>query len=315
MVLLLAPLGCGDGSDDRRPEGPLAEALGEVGGGGEHGSLGFGWTEPQLARESGVGAGLMATALGPNAETAVEQAATLRRRFGFDPLAAERLVSLGGSYAFGLRLDGVGGQRLQDALIAAGGRVRNSDGWQILDVGDYAVVPGPLLRSGVRGLGARDAFGPGLTVLAISVTARAALLGSGDRLIDEPNYRAAAACLGEVVAVRMVPERHLLSVEFGIDLIAVGVARGREVLCVLGGTADRAERTTAALRASLAPSAREPRTGEPIGKLVRAAEVEKRSYEGVEVVRAELRPAAGRRLGFLFATIARGSLVELINGP
>jgi len=104
VALLLAPLGCGDGSDDRRPEGPLAEALGEVGGGGEHGSLGFGWTEPRLARESGVGARLMATALGPNAETAVEQAATLRRHFGFDPLAAERLVSIGGSYAFGLRL-------------------------------------------------------------------------------------------------------------------------------------------------------------------------------------------------------------------
>jgi hypothetical protein len=166
----------------------------------------------------------------------------------------------------------------------------------------------------VRGLGARDAFGPGLTVLAISVTARAALLGPGDRLIDEPDYRAAADCLGEMAAVRMVLERHLLSVEFGIDLVAVAVARGREVLCVLGGTVDQAERTTAALRASLAPSAREPRTGEPMGELVRAAEVQKRSYEGVEVVRAELRPAAGRPLGFLFATIARGSLVELISG-
>jgi hypothetical protein len=313
-ILLLAPLGCGDGSDDPPPEGPLAEALGEVGGGGEHGTFGFGWTEPRLARESGVGTRLMATALGPNAETVVEEAPAFRRRFGFDPLAAERLVSVGGSYAFGLRLDGVDTPRLREGLIGAGGRVRNIDGLEILDVGDYAVVPAPLLRSGVRGLGARDAFGPELTVLAISVTARAALLGRDGRLIDEPTYQAAADCLGDVVAVRMVPERHLLSVEFGIDLVAVGVARGREVLCVLGGTADRAERTTAALRASLAPSAREPRTGEPMRDLVRAVDVDAGSYEHVEVVRAELRPAAGRPLGFLFATIARGSLVQLISG-
>jgi hypothetical protein len=313
-VLSLTVIACGDGSDEPPPEGPLAEALGEIGGGGEHGSLGFGWTEPRLASESGVAPRLMATALGPNAETLIQEAPVLRRRFGFDPLAAERLVSIGGSYAFGLRLDGIDARGLREALVGAGGRVRNSDGFQVLDVGDYAEVPGPLLRSGVNGLGARDAFGPGLSVLAISVTSRAALLGRGDRLIDEPIYRAAADCLGDVAAVRMVPERHLLSVEFGIDLVAVGVAREREVLCVLGGTADRAERTASALRASLAPAAREPRTGDPMRELARTADVETRSYDGVEVVRAELHPAADRPLGFLFSTIARGSLVQLITG-
>jgi hypothetical protein len=313
-LLTLTVLGCGDDAETPPPRGPLAEALGEIGGGGEHGSLGFGWTAPRLASASDVGTRLMATALGPNAETVVERAPAFRRRFGFDPLAAERLVSVGGSYAFGLRLDGMDTPRLRDALIGAGGRVRNTDGLEILDVGGYAVVPEPLLRSGVRGIGARDAFGPGLTVLAISVTARAALLGRGDRLLDEPIYRAAADCLGDVAAVRMVPERHLLSVEFGIDLVAIGVARQREVLCVLGGTRERAERTAAALRASLAPGAREPRTGEPMGDLVRAVHVEPGSHEDVEVVRAELRPAAGRPLGFLFATIARGSLVQLISG-
>jgi hypothetical protein len=312
VVLSLAVIGCGDGESP--PEGPLAEALGEIGGGGENGSLGVGWTEPRLAEEDGVSPRLIATALGPNAETVIEAAPAFRRRFGLDPLAAERLVSIGGSYAFGLRLDGVSTPGLQESLIAAGGRVQNSDGLQILDVGNYAVVPGPLLRSGVRGLGARDAFGPGLTVLAISVTARAALLGRGGRLIDQPIYRAATDCLGDVVTVRMIPERHLLSVEFGIDLVAVGVAHGQEVLCVLGGTAERAERTTAALSASLAPDAREPRTGERMGDLVRVVDVEARSYEDVEVVRAVLTPASGRPLGFLFDTIARGSLVQLING-
>jgi hypothetical protein len=312
VALSLAVIGCGGG--ETPPEGPLAEALGEIGGGGENGSLGVGWAEPRLAEEDGVSPRLIATALGPNAETVIEAARLFRRRFGFDPLAAERLVSIGGSYAFGLRLDGVDAPRLLDALTRAGGSVRNSGGVQLVDASAYAVVPGPLLRAGVRGLGARDAFGPAQTVLAISETSRAALLGRGGRLLDQPIYRAAADCLGDVVAVRVVPERHLLSIEFGIDLVAVGLAREREVLCVLGGSADRAERTAAALSASLAPDAREPRTGARMGDLVRVVDVEALSYEDVEVVRAVLTPASGRPPGFLFDSIARGSLVQLING-
>ena len=60
---------CGGGDDQPRPPGPLADALAEIGGGGEHGSLGVGWTEPRLAREAGLGRRLMADALGPNAES------------------------------------------------------------------------------------------------------------------------------------------------------------------------------------------------------------------------------------------------------
>src|SRR5829696_7438665 len=146
-VLSMALVACGDGSDEPPPEGPLAEALGEIGGAGEHGSFGFAWTEPRLARASGVETRLMATALGPNAETVVQGAPVLRRRLGFDPLSAERLVSIGGSYAFGLRLDGISASRLRDALIASGGTVRNSGDVQLVDVGDYAVVPAPLLRA------------------------------------------------------------------------------------------------------------------------------------------------------------------------
>ena len=78
-------------------------------------------------------------------------------------------------------------------MIEAGGRARRSGPLQLIEVGDYAVVPQPLLDAGVRGLGAFDAFGRGLSVLAISNRARAALLGEGGRLIDEPIYPAAWA--------------------------------------------------------------------------------------------------------------------------
>jgi hypothetical protein len=315
ILALLALSGCGGGSDDRPPTGPLAEALADIDGSGEHGSLGIGWTEPRLAEESGLGAQSIADALGPNADTVIETAALLRRRFGFDPLSAERLVSVGGSYAFGLRLDGVDGRELGRTLTRSGGRVRQSGQVELANVGEYAAVPQPLLRAGVLGLGARDAFGPALTVLAISGRARDSLLGRGDRLIEQSIYRAAADCLGDVVAARMIPERLLLSTEFGVDLIAVGIgADGREVLCVLGGTGERAAEIAAALESSLAPGAREPRTGQSMADLIEGANVATSPYEGVQVVRAVLTLAPGQSPGFLFGTVSRGSVVELIIG-
>jgi hypothetical protein len=304
---------CGGGDDQPRPPGPLADTLAEIGGGGEHGSLGVGWTEPRLAREAGVGRRLMADALGPNAESVIEAGPALRRRFGLDPLAARRLISVGGSYAFGLRLEGVDGSHLREALVRAGGHLKQADGVDLVDVGGYAQMPEPLLRSGVLGLGARDAFGPDFTALSISENSRATLLGRGDHLLDQPVYRAAADCLGDVVAARMVPDNLLLSIDVGVELVAAGIQRDREVLCVLGGTEERARQITAALRGSLAPNSRDPRTGEPMSTLVTSAGVSSRSYADVEVVRAELTPAPRER-GFLFGAIARGSLVQLISG-
>jgi hypothetical protein len=315
LALAGALCACGDGSEEQAPSGPLAEALADLDGGGENGSLGVGWAEPRLVEQVGAGPELIAAALGPNAGSVVEAAPALRRRFGIDPLSARRLVSVGGSYAFGLRLDGVDGRRLARALAQDGARVRRADQLELVSAGGYAVVPDPLVAAGVHGLGARDAFGPELTVLAISARARASLLGRGGRLIEQPIYRAAADCLGDVAAARMVPDNLVLSSELGVDLIAVGVAEDRrEVLCVLGGTADRAEEVAAALETSLAPDAREPRTGEPIGNLVRAADVASTPYEGVQVVRAGLTLAPGEPAGFLFGAISGGSIVELILG-
>ena len=314
-ALCLPSAGCGGGSDEPPPAGPLAQALGEISGSGSSsGALGVGWAEPGLARGAGLGTPLIADALGPNAGTVIEAGPALRRRFELDPLSATRLISVGGSYAFGLRLDGVDGAGLRDALAGAGGALREDDGVELEDVGDYAEVPEPLVRARVFGLGARDAFGPSVTVLAISETARDSLLGRGDRLIDQPTYRAAADCLGGVTAARMIPDKLLISVELGVDLVAIGVGRDREVLCLLGGTSQRADEVAANLREGLAPRAREPRTGVRVGARVRGVEVSRSSYDGVEVVRAAMSPAAGQPEDFLFEAIGRGSLPELISG-
>ena len=312
-VAVLALGGCGGGDDDPPPpSGGFAEALATVGGGGANGSLGIGWADSARARAIG-GPQLVADALGPNADTVVEAAPALHRRYGLNPLAAERLVSVGGSYAFGLRLDGLDNLKLHDALVDAGGRVRPGPIAELVDVGGYASVPEPLLALDVNGLGARDAFGgPGI-VLAISDTARAALLGRGGRLIDEPTYATAADCLGDVVAARMVPAKLLLSTELGANAIAIGVGGGHEILCVLGVDADRVGEIESSLRKALDPDARDPRSGARVGDSVASADVTTGEERGVEFVRAQLQTVPGAQPNFLFGAVSRGSLAEVLS--
>jgi hypothetical protein len=319
-ILLVAWLASCGGEEPAPPGTRFAAALGSVGGGGEHGSLGLGWVDERAAQRQARAIRIeLERALGPNATSVPEAAPTLRRRFGLDPRAATALVSLGGSYAFGLRLDGLGAPGLRRALIAAGGRVRAADGAQLLRIGGYAQVPRPLLTSGVSGLGARDAFAPDRTVLAISEMARASLLGRGDSLLAQPDYAAAASCLGDVIAARLVPDALVLSTELHTDLVALGIVRppsgGRpanEVLCLLGGSAADGGRHAAALRDSLAPTARVPRLGGRVGSRVVRVEVE-RPTETVEAVRARLGLAAGTRPGFLFDLLAAGALPALLG--
>jgi hypothetical protein len=316
VCLALAVSGCGEDESGPPPSGPLADALGAVSGGEASGSLGVGWADPRLVAQAGAESELIAEALSPNAGSVVEEARSIRRRFGFDPLDAERLTSVGGSYAFGLRLDGLDGARLGSELVAAGGRSQRDGEVELIDIGDYAVVPEPLLAAGVNGLGAFDAFGRDLIVLAISDRARDSLLGRGERLLDDPTYAAAADCLGDVVAARLIPDKHLVSADLDVDLVALAVSGAdREVLCVVGGTEERADEIASALEGSLASDATKPGPGnEPIADSVAAAEVTRESYEDVELVRAELTLANPQPPGFLFGSASSGSLVALING-
>jgi hypothetical protein len=316
LVLALAILaGCGGGDEaPAPPTGPLAEALAQLGGGGE-GTIGVAWADPALVRESGNGPDLIAKALGPNAGSVIEARSELRRRFGLDPLAARDLISVGGSYAFGLRLDGVDGRRLASRLASDGGRERRDGELRLIDIGDYAVTPDAFVDIGVQGLGAFDALGPDIAVLAISGRARDSLLGRSEPLLDEAEYRAALDCLGDVVAARIIPDGLLLSVDLGVTLVAVGERRdGGEVLCTLGGSAERAAGIARALGTTLAPEARDWITRERIGDSIASSAVETGSYEGVEFVRADLTLQPDTKPGFVFGALIRASVVGWING-
>ena len=259
---------------------------------------------------------MVASALAPNAGSVIVAGDELERKFGIAPLEATRLTSVAGSYAFGLRMDGVDGARLAEILKRGGAQPRAfGDGdMELIDAAGYASVPAPLLDAGVRGLGAFDAVSHDLVVMAISETGRESLLGEGDRLIDEPIYAAAVRCLGDVAAVRMIPDKLLISTEQGVDLIAAGVRdEGHEVLCVLGGTADRADDVADNLEASLAPDAADPVSRRPVSESVESAEVSRATDDGVEVVEADLALAAGEEPGYVLRAIPQGALVGLIN--
>ena len=313
VAACIALPGCG-GDPETEPTGPLADALAATGGGGANGSLGFGWAEPELATQRDLPDHVIASALAPNAGSVVLAADELDRRFGLAPLEAARLTSVAGSYAFGLRMDGVDAGGLADALAQAGARSMPDGDVDLIEAAGYASVPEPLLESGVRGLGAFDAVGDDFMVLAISETARASLLGEGDRLLDEPTYAAAARCLGDVAAARMVPDRQLISTEQGVDLVAAGVRRpGDEVLCTLGGTAERADEIASNLESSLAADSPDPISRAPVGDSVESAEVSLDTDDGVQVVRADLALTPGEKAGYLLRAIPQGALVGLIN--
>ena len=112
----------------------------------------------------------------------------------------------------------------------------------------------------------------------------------------------------------MVPDKLLISSEQGVDLVAAGVRdKGDEVLCVLGGTKERADDVAENLEASLAAGARDPVSGRPVGDSVTAADVSRTTTDGVEVVEADLTLAGSEPPGYVLRAIPGGAVVALIN--
>jgi hypothetical protein len=291
--------GCGDDQEPNEPVpvGPLATVMADIGG-GEQASPGVSWADPQLVERIGADGELIADALGSKADALARKAAELKRRYDLDPLRAGRLISMGGSDAVGVRLDGIDGRDLAQALLDDGARSEPEDGLELMELD-----------------GTFNAFGDDVAVIAISHRARGALLGEGPSLVNRPIYAAAAECLGpDVVAARIVPHKQLPAIEAGIELVAVGVTGGAEVLCALGGAPDRSDAIQKSLRVSLAPSARDPVTAAPLEGVVAGVEVRRTPLAGVEAVRAEVERTARAKAGFLLAAIPSGSLVATING-
>jgi hypothetical protein len=262
----------------------------------------------------------VAGALGPGADELLERGPKLRRVTGFDPLTAEAAISLGASYAFGIRFEGVTGARLGTRLRRAGAEEYRIGPWTAYDLGEQAQAPtdGPLAN--LDTFASRVAIRDDAAILARVDSTRLALLGiGGSTLADEP-LSFGAACLGEVDAARTLPGGFTHTAPASPELIAIGLRFGPasasgEVLCAVNDSEADAEQQAEAMGETLAPGASDPLTGERIGDLVESVDVDRLSDDDLHAARARLEPVAGAGGGLLFGALVRGSVLPYLGAP
>jgi hypothetical protein len=325
IAVVIAPGGCG--GDDEAPRAPaetrLLDALDSIGGGEAFTGTGYGWIDVRaLARETDLDAELYwaARALGPGGEDLIRDRLAVSE-LGIDPRRTDRLLSLSGSYVFGIRMDGIEPALAARALERAGARAQPSGEWTDLDLGAPASRP---LGSEVEQLGAlaaRAAVSSDSLVISRTDDVRADLEGAGTPVSEAPAARAAATCLGEVDAARIVPDNFTHLPNVGPDVLAFGVERDRnsttEVFCAIDASATEIDAAESALRDAFAPGSRDAVTGEDLSEVVADIDVERLDADGVEVARARLELTPEAEPGFLFGAFVRGSLVTYLGlqGP
>ena len=158
---------------------------------------------------------------------------------------------------------------------------------------------------------------PGAVLLARSPLARGEIEKSVPPAIDAGEVAAAAGCLGDVIAARLVLNNHTHLPNSGPELLAFGVSASpadlrRETLCVVGA-GDRVSSAATSLEGAFAGDARDGVSGEPMEGLVEAAELDTYDEGGLAVARAVVTRAPGTEPGFLFGAFDRGSMLTYLG--
>jgi hypothetical protein len=313
---VLACGGCG-GDDDPAPAPPpppetrLLDALESIGGAESFTGTGYGWIDVEALPHEDLE--WAARALGPGGDRLVRDSRSTAG-LGLRLADARRVVSLSGSYVFGLRADGVETEAADAALRSAGADAARGSTWTTFDLGPPGSRPlGDDLES-VGALASRTAVRDDSIVLARMDEVRADLEGEGTPASEAPVAQAASACLGDVDAARIVPNNFTHLPNVGPDVMAFGVetpeaGERREVLCAIDEEAEEIDKAEVGMREALAPGAVDEVTGERISMLIDRAEIERLELEGLPVLRARLDPSPTNDPGFLFGTFVRGSMV------
>jgi hypothetical protein len=282
--------------------------------------VGFGWIDVERLRATGrpLDSELerVAGALGPGGR-AIAESPGKARHSGVDPAAADRLISTATSYTLALRLDGVDSRRARTAFGKASSRTSRAGGWTNFDIGPEWSIPGEERLAPLGSLAARPATRPRAVLLARSSLAREAMERPEPPANDSDQVAAAAGCLGDVLAARLVLNNHTHLPNSGPDLLAFGVSAEpadltREVLCVVGD-AERVGSAVDALGLAFAEGERDGVSGEPMRELVADARVDSYEERGLTVGRAVLDRAPGTDEGFLFGAFDRGSVLTYIG--
>ena len=322
-ILLAAAAACslaGCGGDAGQPDGEqtrFAAALEKMGGGAEGTEGGWGWVDVERLRaDGGVSTQLewAVGALGPGADERALGSGP--ESVGIEPARATQMLSLVGSYAIGIRFDGVDTTRLVHAYdeIAT---PRREGPWTFYDLTDTPEIPLGTPLKHLTELASHTAVKPGSAVLARFAVGRPALIGEGDSPMDTPLMQAAASCLGDVVAARTVPNNYTYLGSEAPQMFAFGVVPAddgwREVLCVADEDPEKVGDAAAGMREAFDPTAKDIVSGERMSDLIAGATIEELEAHGVPLARAELEPPPGDDPDLLFRAFPRGSTLTYVG--
>ncbi len=316
--LALALGGCG--TDEEEPT-RFEDAVQTVGDGVSPTGTGVGWVDLEAIERSDLG--WAARALTPQASAVLDAHAELARTTGFDPAAASQALSVGGSFAFGVRFDDVSPGRLPELLGRAGAKEAGAAGpWTRFDLGSEFVGAPATSLAPLSSLVSRSALATDGVALARIEYAREALIAAEGGGLEGGRIELATECLGDVDAARIVPgafTHNQLSapatIAFGVRPPAEDGTRP-EVLCGIdlpsSAISDRAE----LVEKALAPDAVDAVTGEPMGDLISGFELETSSGPEDETInRIELTRPTSADPGLLLKAFYRGSLLTYLGSP
>lgn len=312
----LAP-GCGSGDDGDRSR--LEEALSTIPGKDPAGA-GYAWIDLETLRGEGNLAAQLRwahDALGPEASDLALPSAELRA-IGVDPLSADSIVAVTSNYPSSVRFDGVDPAGIEAALAASGAREGSDRGWTTHDLGPERSIPLGTPAGALGSLGARTATRAGGAIFARADIDRSNMIGRDGVSTDDEAIAAAARCLGDVVAARLMLNNHTHVPGLGPDVMAFGVLAPpdgprREVLCAIDRDQGVIDEATDGLERTFEPGARDAVSGEPIDGTFAAAAIEPYDADGLPGVRAVLEDAPGAGPGELFGAFDRGSLVTYLG--
>lgn len=312
-------VGCGEEQPDTQAHEPtsFARALGTIEV-VEPVGTGVGWIDveavaagPGPARKA-----LMATAgaLGPGGDDFLAEARSGLARLGYDPGRADQLLSLNGSYTFGLRVDGVPTRRLESVI---GEPTAKADAWDLYDLAEFGTSPEGRLGELTSSTSAYVALSDRSAVFARSTGNRSNLFEVEEPASETDVLKFATDCLGDVAAARVLPNNFNYLPKLGPRFAALGVRPlGREqveVICGIEESPERIDAYASELRDRLAPDAVEPTLETRMGTLVEDFDIDTLEGEGYHAVRAEITLAQAEQPGFVFRSFNRGSLVTFFG--
>jgi hypothetical protein len=237
---------------------------------------------------------------------------------GIDPLAADLAVAIGAPPDVAVRVSGapLRGDTVEQRLMALGASRTTTAGHDLLAFGAERSVH---LDDAVGRLGVVSRLDRVL-VEAHSVAAGSssapvlAVAGGGTSLGRDDGYRAAAACLGDVVVATIVPGRAAGVRDIG--LVAMGVRRPPKpttaptlVLCLVDPSNPTA--VQAGLRKGMGPGALVASTRQPLATLLTLDDVDSATEHGRRTVRATARSRSGRSFLLFQQMLARADLPGL----